>query len=291
MTSAAAVFPLSQRTASLRRRNHVRMVLLTLPALALFVLFFGLPVLRLLSLSIAGGSLEWYARALKTPLYLDVFILTFEIAAAVTVVALLISYPVAYLLATTTRIWRAIGFLFVILPLWTSILVRTYAWMVLLGRNGVVNKALIGAGIIEQPLALLYNFSGVLIGMVHVLLPYMVLPLYSAMRRVDPSLVQAAQGLGASPLLVLWRIYLPLTVNGIAAGSILVFILSLGFFITPALLGGGKVVMIAPLIQQQVGDLLDWNFAAALSTLLLAATVTIYALTQVWIERRQRVAS
>lgn len=290
MTSPSAVLPLTGRTALLRRRDHLRMALLTLPALALFVLFFGLPVLRLLSLSIEGGSLQWYARAFKTPLYLDVFILTFEIAVAVTVVALLISYPVAYLLATTTRTWRAIGFLFVILPLWTSILVRTYAWMVLLGRNGVVNKALIGTGIIEQPLALLYNFSGVLIGMVHVLLPYMVLPLYSAMRGVDPSLVQAAQGLGASPVMVLWRIYLPLTVNGIAAGSILVFILSLGFFITPALLGGGKVVMIAPLIQQQVSDLLDWNFAAALSTLLLAATVTIYALTQIWIERRQRVA-
>jgi len=267
------------------------MALLALPALALFVLFFGVPVLRLLSLSVSGGSLQWYVRALTTPLYLNVFVLTFEIAAAVTVVALLISYPVAYFLATTTRAWRAIGFLFVILPLWTSILVRTYAWMVLLGRNGVINKALIGLGVIDQPLPLLYNFSGVLIGMVHVLLPYMVLPLYSAMRRVDLTLVQAAQGLGASPAMLLWRIYLPLTMNGIAAGSILVFILSLGFFITPALLGGGKVMMIAPLIQQQVGDLLEWNFAAALSTLLLATTVTIYGLTQIWIERRQGASS
>jgi len=286
MTSVA--IPFTRRTARLRRRDHLRMALLALPALAIFVLFFGLPVLRLLFLSIAGGSLQWYARALKTPLYLDVFVLTFEIAAAVTVAALLIGYPVAYFLATTTRTWRAIGFLFVILPLWTSILVRTYAWMVLLGRNGVINKTLIGAGVIDQPLPLLYNFSGVLVGMVHVLLPYMVLPLYNAMRRVDPSLVQAAQGLGASPVMLLWRIYLPLTMNGIAAGSILVFILSLGFFITPALLGGGKVMMIAPLIQQQVGDLLDWNFAAALSALLLATTVAIYGLTQIWIERRQR---
>jgi ABC-type spermidine/putrescine transport system permease subunit I len=169
--------------------------------------------------------------------------------------------------------------------------VRTYAWMVLLGRNGVINKTLIGVGIIDQPLPLLYNFFGVLVGMVHVLLPYMVLPLYNAMRRVDPSLIQAAQGLGASPFMILWRIYLPLTMNGIAAGVILVFILSLGFFITPALLGGGKVMMIAPLIQQQVGDLLDWNFAAALSALLLAVTVAIYGLAQIWIERRQRAST
>jgi ABC-type spermidine/putrescine transport system permease subunit I len=162
---------------------------------------------------------------------------------------------------------------------------------VLLGRNGVVNKVLIATGLIEQPLTLMYNFTGVLIGMVHVLLPYMILPLYGALRRVDPNLVQAAEGLGAPRWRVFWRIYLPLTLNGIAAGTILVFVLSLGFFITPALLGGGRVVMIAVLIQQQVGELLDWNFAAALSGLLLVVTVLIYALVQTAIERRQRMGS
>jgi ABC-type spermidine/putrescine transport system permease subunit I len=272
---------------SRRRESQSLALLLILPALAVFILFFAFPVVRLLSLGFAGGSLSWYAKALTHPLYVQVFLLTVRMAVAVTVGCLLLGYPIAYLLATTTRFWRMVGFLFILFPLWTSVLVRTYAWMVLLGRNGVVNKILLATGLIEQPLALMYNFTGVLIGMVHALLPYMILPLYGALRRVDPNLVQAAEGLGAPHWRVFWRIYLPLTLNGIAAGTILVFVLSLGFFITPALLGGGRVVMIAVLIQQQVGELLDWNFAAALSGLLLVVTVLVYAVVQTAIERRQ----
>lgn len=264
------------------------MLALALPALVLFGVFFAFPVISLLRLGVEGGSTTWYAKALTHPLYVQVFLQTFEIAAAVTVGCLLLGYPVAYLLATTTRFWRMVGFLFILFPFWTSVLVRTYAWMVLLGRNGVINKVLLSMGVIEQPLALMYNFTGVLIGMVHVLLPYMILPLYSALRKVDPNLIQAAEGLGAPRWRVFWRIYLPLTATGIAAGSILVFVLSIGFFITPALLGGGRVVMIAILIQQQVGELLNWNFAAALSGLLLVVTVVIYAVVQMMIERRQR---
>lgn len=269
------------------REGRLLVPILVIPALALFSVFFAYPVLRLLGLGFAGGSLEWYAKALTHPLYVQVFLLTFRMAAVVTGACLLLGYPVAHFLATTTNRWRVIGFLFILLPLWTSVLVRTYAWMVLLGRNGVINKLLLASGLIDQPLTLMYNFTGVLIGMVHVLLPYMVLPLYGALRRVDPSLVQAAEGLGAPAWRVFWRIHLPLTLNGIAAGAILVFVLSLGFFITPALLGGGRVVMIAVLIQQQVGELLDWNFAAALSGLLLAFTLLIYAAAQSAIERRQ----
>ena len=274
--------------ASALRREHGFMFALTLPALLLFLLFFGYPVARLLSLSVSGFSGQWYAKALTDPLYLDVFIITAEIALAVTVASLLIGYPVAYLLATTTSGWRAFGFLVVMLPLWTSVLVRTYAWMVLLGRNGIVNRALLALGAIEQPLPLLYNLSGVLLGMTHVLLPYMVLPIYGSLRRIDPDLVRAAEGLGAPAWRVFFRIHLPVTLPGIAAGGVLVFVLALGFFITPALLGGGKVMMIAVLIQQQVGELLDWNFAAALSTLLTVATVLAYALVQGAIERRER---
>jgi ABC-type spermidine/putrescine transport system permease subunit I len=164
--------------------------------------------------------------------------------------------------------------------LWTSVLVRTYAWMVLLGRNGVFNRWLIDAGIIADPLPLLHNFTGVLIGMVHVLLPYMVLPIYGAVRRLDPAVVAAAEGLGASNWRIFWRIHLPLTLNGIFAGSVLVFVLSLGFFITPALLGGGRVIMIAVLIEQEVRQTLNWPFAAALSAVLLAFTLAVYALAQ-----------
>ena len=152
--------------------------------------------------------------------------------------------------------------------------------MVLLGRSGVLNSTLIKTGLISEPLPLLYNLSGVLIGMVHVLLPFMVLPIYGAVRRVDPAIVAAAEGLGASNARIFRRIYLPLTLNGVFAGAVIVFVLSLGFFITPALLGGGKVMMIAVLIEQEVRQTLNWPFAAALATVLLAATLIVYALAQ-----------
>ncbi len=251
-----------------------------LPALLLLFIFFLFPVVRMLGFSLEGGSLDWYAKALGEGLYLRVFWNTFEIALLVTAFCLLLGYPLGFLMATTTPLWATVGFIFVLLPLWTSVLVRTYAWMVLLGRNGVFNRLLIDSGVVEDPLPLLHNFTGVLIGMVHVLLPYMVLPVYGAVRRVDPAIVAAAEGLGASSWRIFWRIYLPLTLNGIFAGAVIVFVLSLGFYITPALLGGGRVMMIAVLIEQQVRETLNWPFAAALSAVLLAFTFAVYALAQ-----------
>jgi ABC-type spermidine/putrescine transport system permease subunit I len=251
-----------------------------LPALILLLAFFLFPVVRMLGYSVEAGSLDWYAKALGEGLYLQVFWNTFEIALLVTGFCLLLGYPLGFLIATTTPTWATLGFIFVLLPLWTSVLVRTYAWMVLLGRNGIFNRWLLDAGIISDPLPLLHNFTGVLIGMVHVLLPYMVLPIYGAVRRLDPAIVAAAQGLGASNWRIFWRIHVPLTLNGIFAGSVLVFVLSLGFFITPALLGGGRVMMIAVLIEQQVRETLNWPFAAALSFVLLAFTFAVYALAQ-----------
>ena len=251
-----------------------------LPALILLLAFFLFPVVRMLGYSVEAGTLDWYAKALGEGLYLQVFWNTFEIALLVTGFCLLLGYPLGFLIATTTPTWATLGFIFVLLPLWTSVLVRTYAWMVLLGRNGIFNRWLLDAGIINDPLPLLHNFTGVLIGMVHVLLPYMVLPIYGAVRRLDPAIVAAAQGLGASNWRIFWRIHVPLTLNGIFAGSVLVFVLSLGFFITPALLGGGRVMMIAVLIEQQVRETLNWPFAAALSFVLLAFTFAVYALAQ-----------
>jgi ABC-type spermidine/putrescine transport system permease subunit I len=251
-----------------------------LPALVLLGVFFLWPVVRMLGFSLEGGTLEWYGKALGEGLYLQVFWNTFEIALLVTAVCLLLGYPLGFLIATTTPGWATLGFIFVLLPLWTSVLVRTYAWMVLLGRNGVFNRLLLDAGIISTPLPLLHNFTGVLIGMVHVLLPYMVLPIYGAVKRLDPAIVAAAEGLGASSWRIFWRIYLPLTLNGVFAGCVIVFVLSLGFFITPALLGGGRVIMIAVLIEQQVREALNWPFAAALSAVLLAATLAVYGLAQ-----------
>jgi len=249
---------------------------LTLPALLLLTLLFVLPLGRLFALSFEGGSLGWYEKALTGGLYTTILFRTFEIAAIVTLCCLVIGYPVAFLLATTTPGWRAIGFAFVMLPLWTSVLVRTYAWMVLLGRNGVINRILIDSGLMEQPLPMLNSKMAVIVGMVHVMLPFMILPIYSAVTRIDPDLPKAARGLGASALRIVTTIYLPLTLRGIVAGVTLVFVVSLGFYITPALLGGGKVLMFAMVIEQQVREFLAWNFAGALSVILLAVTLFVF---------------
>jgi putative spermidine/putrescine transport system permease protein len=259
---------------------------LTLPALILLLLLFVLPLGRLFALSFAGGSLEWYAKALTGGLYTTILLRTFEIAAIVTVCCLVIGYPVAFLLATTTPAWRAIGFAFVMLPLWTSVLVRTYAWMVLLGRNGIINRLLIDTGLMDQPLPMLNSKMAVVLGMVHVMLPFMILPIYSAVTRIDPDLAKAARGLGASTLRVVTTIYLPLTSRGILAGVTLVFVVSLGFYITPALLGGGKVLMFAMVIEQQVREFLAWNFASALSIILLAVTLLAFWLLNQGVVRR-----
>jgi ABC-type spermidine/putrescine transport system permease subunit I len=261
-------------------------ILVGLLPLVFLGLLFVLPVGRLLLLSVEGGTLAHFEKALSGELYVRVFYETFKIATIVTVISLLLAYPVAYFLATASPRWTLVGLVFLMLPFWTSILVRTYAWMILLGRNGVLNQILIALGLASDPVTLLYNITGVLIGMVHVLLPYMVFPIYSAMLRVDRDLLLAAEGLGATGGRVFWRVFLPLTMPGVMAGTALVFILSLGFYITPALLGGGRVIMIAVLIEQQVRQFLEWGFASALSVLLLlAAVLALFALN--WMGRRQ----
>src|ERR1044072_1697720 len=199
---------------------------LTLPALLLLTLLFMLPLLRLFSLSFAGGGFGWYEKALTGGLYTVILYRTFEIAGIVTFFSLLIGYPVAFLLATTTPMWRTIGFAFVMLPLWTSVLVRTYAWMVLLGRNGIINRILIDSGLMERPLPMLNSRMAVILGMVHVMLPFMILPIYSAVTRIDPDLPKAARGLGPSALRIVTTISLPLTLRGIVAGLTLVFVVS-----------------------------------------------------------------
>jgi ABC-type spermidine/putrescine transport system permease subunit I len=259
-------------------RTHRLALVMGAPAVAFLVVFFALPVLRLLMLSIEGGTLTHYEKALGDRLYLQVLWETIRIATFVTVVCLILGYPLAHFLATASPVPAAIGLAFLLLPFWTSVLVRTYAWMILLGRNGVLNRTLLDWGVIDRPMALLNNETGVVIGMVHVLLPYMVFPIYGVMRRVDRDLMRAAEGLGAPAIAVFRRIYFPLTLPGVIAGSTLVFVLSLGFFITPALLGGGRVMMVGVLIEQQIRQFLNWEFAAALSTVLLATALALYAL-------------
>jgi ABC-type spermidine/putrescine transport system permease subunit I len=166
----------------------------------------------------------------------------------------------------------------VLIPLWTSVLVRTYAWMVLLGREGLLNKLLLYFQLVSQPLSLLYTSKAVVLGMVQILLPFMILPLFSVMKGIDRNLLRASHSLGAGPAQTFLRVYFPLSLPGVVAGFILVFILALGFFITPALLGGRKDIMISMLIETQVRELLNWGFAAALSLVLLLTTFFILAI-------------
>ncbi|WP_144186183.1 ABC transporter permease [Elioraea rosea] len=260
------------------RARERTLLALAAPALIVLAVLFVWPLIRLLSMSVEGGTLAQFEKAALDELYVAVLWDSLEIALIVTVICLVLAYPVAMWIVQAGRLGFILGMFFLLLPFWTSVLVRTYAWMVLLGRNGIINRMLRDWGWIEFPLPLLHNLLGVLIGIVHVMLPYMVIPIYAALLRIDPDLKRAAEGLGAPAWRTFLRVTLPLSLPGVFAGSALVFVITLGFFITPALLGGGRVVMIATLIEQQVREFLDWNFAAALATVLLVVTLAIYAL-------------
>ena len=249
--------------------------------LLLFVLaLFVYPVLQILVLSFfnqAGSpSLANYARVVHTPVYLLTLGITFEIAAWTTLFAILAGYPVAYLLATSTMRARGVLTLLVLMPFWTSFLVRTFAWMILLGRNGVVNRLLLALGIIDAPASLIFNFTGVMIGMVHSMMPLAIMAMLSVMDRIDGNLVKAARTLGARGAHAFWRIYFRLSMPGLAAAGLLVFITALGFFIVPALLGGRRETMISQIIISVVQELMDWRFAGALSVVLLAASALVF---------------
>jgi ABC-type spermidine/putrescine transport system permease subunit I len=250
-------------------------LLVVLPALVLLLVLFVYPLWGIAVRSVykGGYTLESYRQIVEVTVYLQVIGRTFRVSAYVTLVCLLLGYPLAYVLAGARPRVARLGLLVVVLPFFTSIIVRTYAWMVLLGRHGLVNQVLQRLGLADAPLPLLYNQGGVLIGMSYVLLPFMVLTLYSVMKGIDPVLTRAAHSLGASRWQAFRRVFLPLSLPGVAAGTLLVFILSLGFFITPALMGGPSDVMIAMLIEREVEFTLNWSFASALAMILLALTL------------------
>lgn len=203
---------------------------------------------------------------------------TFEISAVVTVWALLLGYPLAYWLSTLSARQANVLMILVLVPFWTSILVRVAAWIVLLQSEGLVNKTLIGLHLVQQPLALLFNRTGVVISMVHILLPFMILPLYSVMKSVPPTYLRAAVSLGSPPLAAFFRVYVPQTYPGIGAGALLVFILSIGYYVTPALLGGPEDQMLSYYIAQYTNVTVNWGMACALGALLLAATLVLYGI-------------
>ncbi len=207
--------------------------------------------------------------------FVQVLVRTFWISAVVALLCLVLGYPLAYLLAALPEKYSNPLMILVLLPFWTSTLVRTTAWIVLLQTHGAVNDVLLGAGVIGQPLALIYNRVGVYVAMTHVLLPYFVLPLYAVMKGISPIPLRAALSLGATPMRTFWFVYAPQTAPGIAAGGLLVFVLALGYYITPALVGGPADQMISYFIAFYTNQSLNWGMAAALSLVLLVATLLV----------------
>jgi len=252
--------------------------ILLAPTLLLLAVFFLYPLGDMLARSLYDPDFTWkhYARLVAEPTYLQVLWITFEIALSVTVAALVLGFPLAYFLSQIRARTAGLLMILVVVPYFTSVLVRTYAWMVLLGTEGIVNQLLGAVGLIDQPLTLMYTRFGVLVGMTYILLPYMVLALYSVMRGIDTGLLRAAESLGASRRRAFWRIFVPLSMPGVAAGSLLVFILSIGFFITPALMGSQEDSMISMIIESQVETYFDWGFASALASILLACTLALF---------------
>ena len=262
---------------SFHRYSRAMTALLLAPLLLLLVVAFVYPIARFLSLSVLDPepTLAHFRDLLDRPIYFTILIRTFRTGLVVAVGTLLLGYPVAYLLASLRGIRAAIVAGIVILPLWISVLVRTYVWAVMLGRNGVINRAAVGLGLIDEPMKLLNTEFAVWLAMIHILLPMMILPIYSSLRAIPVELDRAAQSLGASAAATFRHVTFPLSLPGVAAGAVLVFIISLGYFITPMLLGGPRSMLIATMITQQATKFLDWPLASALAAILMAATLLI----------------
>ena len=268
-----------------RRRPTLSTAALLAGSLVWLGVFFLLPVAYLLAVSFAQrspyGTVQWilglgnYGRAFQ-PLYLEIYWRSFAIALFTTVVCAVLSYPVAYTLALRVSArWKSTLLLLVVIPFWTSFLIRTYAWMVILRAEGLVNNLLLDLHVIHEPLRLLYTPLAVLIGLVYGELPFMILPLYAVLERLDRSLLEAAQDLGANPWRTFWRVTLPLSAPGLVVGGMLVFIASLGAFITPDLLGGARTLMVGNLIQNQFAVVRDQPFGSAVAFLLTAAALVV----------------
>jgi len=260
------------------RERWLAAALLT-PILVLLGGCFIAPLAQLLLLSFSApeGVLFAYREIAASEVYRRVFVNTLVLAFNVGLITTVLSYPTAYMLSRLRGFAFTVAIACLLFPLWISVLVRTFSWILLLERNGPINRALVGAGIVAEPVSMLFSSIGVYIGMVHVLLPYALLPIYSAMRNVDPRLLQASDGLGASGPQTFLHVYLPLTFPGIASGFLLVFLLSLGFFITPAILGGIGNLTIAMLIDVFVTERLVWSLAAAASFWLLFLVLILVA--------------
>ena len=261
-------------------RNQVNYWVLVAPALFVMVVFYIWPLVNIFFISVNEPALGLgnFARAMDSSPVRTSFLITFRVAFLTTFFCILLGYIVAYGVINIAHRVRPLMIALILLPFWVSVLIRSFSWLVLLGRSGVVNDALIDNGLIASPLKLMHNEFGVVLAMVHVMLPFAVLPMVANMRGINPAYVDAARGLGASEWTAFWHVYVPQTKPGTLSAALLVFVLSLGFFITPALLGGGRVLMISEYITYQIQEFLNWGLGSALSVILLIATAMVLAI-------------
>jgi len=254
------------------------------PMMIFLLGIFVWPVFSFLMLSfgdsLSAPSFVHYQKIITTPIYRQIIFNTFNIALLVTIFSVIFGYPIVYLLANVSKRMRKFLFILVLLPFWTSALVRTTAWIVILQRKGILNEMLLFTGIFNEPISFIYNFSGVLIGMTHVLMPFVIFPLYAAYKNIDYSLIEAAESLGSKSYQTVKRLIIPLTMPGVIAGSIIVFMSAIGYYITPALMGGPQQTMIAMLIENNINRTLNWELAAALSSVLLFSTLILFIIFQ-----------
>jgi spermidine/putrescine transport system permease protein len=275
-------------TERMRRSKSVQILSLLSPSAAWLLVFFLLPLVMVLLVSLGkrgdmgqvvyDWNLDNYIRFID-PIYFKIFLRSVWIAALNTLLCLLFGYPFAYFIARRAKRWRNVLLLLVMVPFWTNFLVRTYSWMVILRDKGLINSLMMQTGIISEPLPLLYNQNAVILGLFYGYLPFMVLPLYASIEKLDFSLVEAAQDLGANAFTAFRRIVLPLTMPGIVAGAIITFIPSLGAYVTPDLLGGAKAMMVGNLLQQQFLEVRDWPFGSAVGFILM---VTVLLATMIY---------
>jgi putative spermidine/putrescine transport system permease protein len=258
-----------------RRSTGERFPLFVLPALIFYLLFFGYPLLRIFWQSIhddSGFTLVGFRMFVEEPAYWMVLGYTGVLGLVTLAITLICGYAVAYWLVTMEKTWAVILMAFVLIPFWSSGLVRTYAWLVILGRQGILNTTLSDLGLIDSPLAFIGTNTAVVFALAYYLLPYMILSLYSVMNGIDRNLLLAARNLGASPAAAFRHVFLPLTRPGVLAGSYIVFMLGIGMYITPAMLGGPDQTTLPLMIAIQINEAMDWTFAATLSVILLLVT-------------------
>ena len=274
--------PAGLNAAALRadeRREHWQLLGLSGPALALVLVTMVLPIGWLFGLSFLADdgslSLMHYRRMVEQPSYARIFGATFQVSLLTTGLCILLGYPLAYVLSQLPRRVANLCLIAVMLPFWTSLLVRTYAWLVLLQRRGLINTWGIELGWWDQPLPLVHNMAGTLIGMVHIMLPFLVLPVLNSMRSIDQECMKAAANLGASPTRAFWTVFLPLSLPGLFAGALLVFVICLGFYVTPAVLGGGKIIMVSNQIANDIELFFNWGAASSLGVVLLVSTMVL----------------